>query len=135
MPPTGTSDTLTDGVRILATPFYMPKESVPAQSKFFFGYRITIRNDGEATVQLLSRRWIIIDADGERREVQGEGVIGHTPVLAPGQEFIYTSHVPLETEWGTMEGTYQMIREDGTMFDAMVGRFYLSARGQMAAAT
>lgn len=136
MPPkaTGTSNTLTHGVRIIVTPFFMPDESVPEQNKFLFGYRILIRNEGDATVQLLSRHWIIIDADGDKHEVKGEGVVGHTPVLEAGQEFQYTSHVPLETEWGTMEGTYQMIREDGWMFDAVVGRFFLSARDALAAA-
>jgi ApaG protein len=135
MTPTGNSDTLTHGVRVIVTPFYMPKESVPAHNKFFFGYRIAIRNEGDATVQLMSRHWIIIDAEGERRDVQGDGVVGHTPVLGPGHEFTYTSHVPLDTEWGTMEGTFQMIREDGTTFDAVVGRFYLSAREQLVATT
>jgi len=129
---TGSSDTLTHGVRVVVTPFYMPHESAPAQSKFLFGYRILIRNEGEATVQLLSRHWIIIDADGDKHEVKGEGVVGHTPVLEPGQEFQYTSHVPLETEWGTMEGTYQMIREDGSMFDANIARFYLKSEGSAA---
>jgi ApaG protein len=122
------SNTVTEGVRVIVTPFYMPVESAPEHNKFIFGYRIVIRNEGEATVQLLSRHWIIIDADGEKHEVKGEGVVGHTPVLESGQEFQYTSHVPLETAWGTMEGAYQMIREDGWMFDAVVGRFYLSAR-------
>src|SRR5437867_622922 len=113
MPRTGVSNTLSHGVRVIVTPFFMRQESDPAHHKFLFGYRVLIRNEGDATVQLLSRHWVIIDADGEKHEVQGEGVIGHTPVLEPGQEFQYTSHVPLPTEWGTMEGEYQMIRADG----------------------
>ena len=100
--------------------------SLDAVQKFVFGYRITIRNEGDSTVQLLSRHWHIIDADGEQHEVRGEGVIGHTPVLEPGQEFEYTSFCPLETEWGTMEGEYQMMRDDGWMFEAKIGRFILN---------
>src|SRR6266850_7290440 len=127
MPPgPSISDTLTHGVRVHVTPFFIPHESDPAHNKFVFGYRITIRNEGDSTVQLLSRHWHIIDADGEPHEVRGEGVIGHTPVLEPGQEFEYTSFCPLETEWGTMEGEYQMMRDDGWMFEAKIGRFYLT---------
>ena len=133
--PRSGSETVTHNVRVRVTPFFIPRESDPARNVFVFGYRILIHNEGDATVQLLSRHWLIIDGDGEQHEVQGEGVIGHTPVLQPGQEFEYTSFCPLQTEWGTMEGAYQMIREDGWMFDAKIGRFYLTTESRMPAPT
>jgi ApaG protein len=129
--PTRISDTITDGIRIAARPFYIPEESDPTRRKHVFGYRIVIHNEGEDAVQLMSRHWIIIDGDGARREVKGEGVIGEQPILEPGQGFQYTSFCPLPTQWGTMEGAYQMRRvHDNSMFDAAIGRFYftMSAR-------
>jgi ApaG protein len=127
------SDTLTNGIRIVVTPFYIPKESAPGSfpPRYVFGYRVIIRNLGSETVQLLSRHWIIIDAHGSRREIRGDGVIGHTPTLGPDQEFEYSSFCPLETEWGTMEGSYQMMRDDGWMFEAQIGRFYLNTNAQV----
>jgi ApaG protein len=124
------SDTTTHGIRIIVTPSYLPRESEPGSlpPRYVFSYRIVIRNEGTWKAQLLTRHWIIIDGHGSRHEVQGEGVIGHTPTLEPGQEFEYSSFCPLETEWGTMEGSYQFMRDDGWMFDVMVGRFYLTAK-------
>jgi ApaG protein len=91
-----------------------------------FAYRITIANEGTKRARLLSRHWVIINGDGDREDVQGPGVVGKTPNLAPGDDFEYTSFCPLDTEWGTMEGTFQMQREDGSTFDAVVGRFFLT---------
>ena len=84
-------------------------------------------------MRLLSRRWVIINGDGDREDVAGRGVVGKTPSLAPGDMFEYTSFCPLDTEWGTMEGTYQMQREDGTLFDIVIGRFYLAVNAPQSA--
>jgi len=119
------SDTTTDGVRVGATAYYLPDESDPDERKFVFGYTIVVANDGDAPVQLLSRHWVIIDGTGRREEVRGTGVVGQQPRLEPGQAFKYQSFCPLRTPWGTMEGTYEMRRDDGTTFDAAIGRFYL----------
>ena len=120
------SDTVTEGVRVGAAAFFLPDQSEPEAHKYLFGYTIVIANQGDSPVQLLSRHWVIIDADGRREEVQGPGVIGQTPRLEPGQAFKYQSFCPLRTRWGTMEGTYQMRRDDGQTFDARIGRFYLT---------
>jgi len=120
------SDTTTHGVRVGAAAFYLPEQSDPAEDKYLFGYTIVVANQGDVPVQLVSRHWIIIDAEGEREEVKGPGVVGQTPRLEPGQAFKYQSFCPLRTPWGTMEGTYQMRRDEGTMFDVQIGRFFLA---------
>lgn len=119
------SETTTDGVRIRVAPSYLSAQSDPAQGKYLFAYHITIANEGEQRAKLKSRHWLIVDADGERHEVKGPGVVGQFPELAPGEKFEYSSFCPLETPWGTMEGTYEMERDDGSVFSAIVGRFYL----------
>lgn len=119
------SDMVTDGVRVGATGYFLPEESDPEGRRFVFGYTIVLANDGASAAQLVSRRWVIIDAHGRREEVEGEGVVGQQPRLEPGQAFKYQSFCPLKTPWGTMEGSYQMRRDDGTTFDVRIGRFYL----------
>ena len=128
------SDTTTQGVRVGATAFYLPDQSSTEERRHLFGYRIVILNQGSQTVQLLSRRWLIIDGEGRREEVEGPGVVGETPVLPPGKAFKYESFCPLKTTWGTMEGTYQMRRDDGELFDAKIGRFYLKPQAREAVA-
>lgn len=125
MPTPEYSDTTTEGIRIGAAAFYIPEHSDPDRDRYVFGYNILIANHSDTPVQLLSRHWTIIDASGHREEVRGPGVVGQTPRLEPGQAFKYQSFCPLSTPWGTMEGTYQMQRDDGTLFDARIGRFYL----------
>ena len=125
MPTPEMSDTTTEGIRVGAAAFYLPAESDPDERRYVFGYNIVIANLGDQPAQLLTRHWIIIDANGNRDDVEGPGVVGHTPRLEPGQAFKYQSFCPLRTPWGTMEGTYQMRRDDGTTFDAKIGRFYL----------
>lgn len=119
------SDTTTQGIRVGATAYYLPEESEPDERRWVFGYTIVIVNVGDDPAQLLSRHWVIIDAHGRREEVEGPGVVGETPRLAPGQAFKYQSFCPLRTEWGTMEGTYRFRHDDGGEFDAVIGRFYL----------
>ena len=120
------SDTTTQGVRVGAAAYYLPDQSEPEEHKYLFGYNIVVSNEGDAPAQLVSRHWVIIDASGHREEVRGPGVVGQTPRLEPGQAFKYQSFCPLRTPWGTMEGTYKMRRDDGEMFDAQIGRFFLS---------
>jgi len=120
-----TSEARTEGVRVKVSARYSPEHSNPLANHWFFVYTIRITNDGSRTVQLLSRHWIISDATGEVREVQGEGVVGKQPVLEAGESFEYTSGCPLETPFGTMEGTYHMVCEDGTAFEARIARFEL----------
>lgn len=121
------SDVTTHGVRVGASAFYLPDESTPGDKEFVFGYRIVILNESERTVTLLSRRWELIDADGELRVVEGEGVVGQQPRLSPGEAFKYHSFAVLPTPWGTMEGAYNLRAEDnGEQFDVEIGRFYLT---------
>lgn len=125
MPTPEMSDTTTDGIRVGATAYYLPEESDPDEQRWVFGYTIVLVNVGDEAAQLLSRHWVIIDAHGRREDVEGPGVVGETPRLAPGQAFKYQSFCPLRTEWGTMEGTYRFRRDDAREFDAAIGRFYL----------
>jgi len=122
----GSSHT-TESVRVEATPCFLPNHSDPDEGRYIFGYLVRVTNEGDEPVQLLGRRWIITDADGESNEVQGEGVIGVQPTIEPGATHEYTSFCPLATEWGTMEGAYLMVRADGSAFDAKIARFYLVA--------
>lgn len=119
------SDTVTDSIRVRVTPSYLAAQSDPSQGKFLFAYDIHIRNEGHERARLRSRRWLIVDSDGERHEVRGPGVVGQFPDLGPGESFEYSSYCPLATSWGTMEGTYEFERENGTLFEVAVGRFYL----------
>ncbi len=121
-----TSEALTRGIRIAVVAEYAPDRSQPSRRQWFFLYTITITNEGHETVQLLSRHWIITDGKGCTEEVKGPGVIGKQPVLAPGESFTYTSGCPLETQFGLMKGTYQMISKGGETFDVKVAPFTLS---------
>lgn len=120
------SDQTTRGIRVRTQPFYVPDQSDPEAGRYFFAYQVTISNEGDIAAQVLSRHWIIIDGDGDREEVKGPGVVGESPTLQPGKSFNYTSACPLETPWGTMEGTYQMRDADGVTFDAAIARFTLA---------
>lgn len=124
------SVSLDHGVRVGVSPWFIDEHSDPAERRYVFGYRITITNEGDRWAKLLSRRWTIVDATGQREEVGGEGVVGQQPELSPGQSFEYASFCPLPTPWGTMEGIYTMQRDDGTRFDVNIGRFYLVAPNQ-----
>ena len=119
------SDTTTEGVRIQVFPEYIPEQSSPEVNRYSFGYRVIITNTAEGKVKLLSRHWLIINADGDQENVDGPGVVGYTPELDAGESFEYSSHCPLNTNWGTMEGSYTMMRSDGTRFEANIERFYL----------
>ncbi len=105
---------------------YIAEQSDPEQRRYVFAYTITIRNTGELPAQLLSRHWIITDADGKVNEVRGEGVVGEQPHLHPGGAFRYTSGTMLETPVGSMHGSYHLRAEDGVEFDAAIAPFRLS---------
>lgn len=105
---------------------YLPDQSEPGAERYFFAYTVTVTNNGSAAAQLVSRHWIITDATGQIEEVRGLGVVGHQPLLKPGESFEYTSGCPLATPVGTMKGSYQMVGEDGTHFEAPVPEFVLS---------
>jgi len=119
------SETVTEGIKVQVFPDYLPEQSNPEINRFSFSYRILITNEGDSWAKLISRHWTIIDSDGGTEEVEGPGVVGYTPELSPGESFEYTSVCPLATSWGTMEGIFHMIREDGTMFEVNINRFYL----------
>lgn len=121
------SDTLTRGIRILVAPRFVPEQSDPGTNQYLFAYHITIRNEGADTVQLLSRHWVITNGEGQVEEVRGPGVVGYQPVLAPGEEFQYTSGCPLGTPVGTMHGEFNMIvTETREAFDARIHPFRLA---------
>ncbi len=105
---------------------YLPDQSDPAQNRYVFAYTITIVNQGSVAAKLLTRHWIITDAEGKVQEVRGEGVVGEQPYLKPGDGFRYTSGTILETPIGSMQGSYQMIADDGTEFDAEIPPFNLA---------
>jgi ApaG protein len=115
-----TSEAVTNNVRVEVESQYAPEHSQPFQNHWFFYYTIRITNEGEATVQLLSRHWIATDATGHTDEVKGPGVVGEQPVLAPGESFQYTSGWPLKTSTGVLRGTYQMTDETGGRFDVEI---------------
>lgn len=120
-----TSTATTRGVTVEVESRYLEEKSDPGQKRWFFAYDIRISNDGPVVVQLLTRHWIITDANGNVEEVKGPGVVGNQPVLAPGESFEYTSFCPLSTPFGTMEGSYQMVT-DGGGFNAVIAQFALS---------
>jgi ApaG protein len=105
---------------------YLDDQSVPEQDRYVFAYTIHIRNPGSVPARLLGRHWFITDANGNVQEVTGEGVVGEQPWLRPGEDFSYTSGAVLETHLGTMHGSYEMLADDGTRFDAPIPRFTLS---------
>jgi ApaG protein len=121
-----TSEAVTNGIRVSVKARFDPSRSQPQQNQWFFLYTVTILNQGTTTTQLISRHWVITDANGKVEEVRGPGVVGEQPVLAPGQSFEYTSGCPLTTSFGTMHGTYQMITTTGERFDAKIAAFTLS---------
>lgn len=117
---------MTRGIRVHVTSQYSPERSQPGRNQWFFVYTIEISNEGADTVQLLTRHWVITDANGQTEEVKGPGVVGQQPVLAPGEAFEYTSGCPLATPFGLMQGSYQVVNQHGEMFDVEIAPFQLS---------
>ncbi len=113
-------------VAVSAQTQYLPEQSDEAANRYVFAYTMTIRNAGTVPAQLISRHWIITDAQGLVQEVRGLGVVGSQPTLQPGESFEYTSGASIATPVGTMKGSYQMVADDGTRFEAAIPQFTLS---------
>ena len=105
---------------------YIEDQSNPEQNYYVFAYTITIQNKGQQSAKLLTRHWVITDSNQKVQEVRGDGVVGEQPLLKPGEQFVYTSGTMLETAVGTMKGSYQMLADDGSQFDATIDEFVLS---------
>ncbi len=108
---------------------YLDEQSDPKERRYVFSYTITIRNEGLMAARLMTRHWIITDANGKVQEVRGEGVVGEQPYLKPGQGFRYSSGAVIETPVGSMQGSYQMVTDDGARFDAPIAPFRLAMPG------
>lgn len=117
----------TRSIHVRVSPQFDADRSKPQQGQFFWLYTVEIRNTGRSNVQLMSRHWRITDAQGRIQEVKGDGVVGEQPVIAPGEEFTYTSGCPLPTPTGFMGGTYQMVTAGGARFEAQIPTFSLDS--------
>ena len=120
----------TAAIKVIVEPFYLEEQSEPEDNHFVWAYHVRIENNGQKTVQLMTRHWRITDSLGNTQEVQGDGVVGEQPVLIPGESFEYTSGTPLGTPSGIMVGTYQMKTESGDRFDVDIPAFSLDSPHQ-----
>ena len=120
------SDAKKYAIDVTAQAFYLPEQSDEDNDQYVFAYAIRIFNTGQVSAKVISRHWIITDSDNQVQEVRGMGVVGEQPTILPGASYEYTSGSSLSTMVGTMRGTYQMIAEDGTKFDAVIPEFTLS---------
>jgi ApaG protein len=125
------SSAVTSGIRVRVVSEYRADRSAPGAGRHLFTYTVRISNEGTTPAKLVARHWIITDAQGEREEVRGEGVVGQQPRLEPGGSFEYTSFCILKTPHGSMRGTYQMVRDDGSSFDAEIAPFALVTPGAL----
>ena len=110
---------------------FLAEQSQPEHNRFAFAYTITVRNNGSLPARLLSRHWVITDGDGHVEEVRGEGVVGQQPLIDAGKSHSYSSGTVMTTQVGTMQGTYQMLAEDGKRFDAIIKPFRLAVPGAL----
>jgi ApaG protein len=120
----GMSEVVTQGIRVRVQVRYLEEHSQPG--RFVFAYTVSISNEADTPAQLVSRHWIITDADGQEEHVRGAGVVGRQPLIEPGETHEYSSFCPLPTPFGAMRGTYRMVRPDGSEFDAVVAPFTLA---------
>src|SRR3990167_580995 len=118
-------------VDVSVTTRYLPEQSQPEQNRFAFAYNVTIVNQGQLPAKLLSRHWLITDCDGHVQEVRGAGVVGQQPLIAVGERHTYSSGTVMATRVGTMQGSYQMLAEDGKQFDALIAPFRLAVPGSL----
>ncbi|MDE2295854.1 MAG: Co2+/Mg2+ efflux protein ApaG [Gammaproteobacteria bacterium] len=123
------AESQTPQIRVEVETAYLEEQSDPGDKRFVFSYTITIRNEGPIPARLLTRHWIITDANGNTKETRGDGVVGEQPYLKPGQGFRYSSGAVIETPVGTMQGSYQMLDDDGRRFDAPIAPFRLAMPG------
>ena len=124
--PSANSRTTTHGIEVEAAAQLLAGRSYPEQRRWLYAYRIRIANVGDVPQTLMSRHWIITDASGEQREVRGEGVVGEQPRLEPGDTHEYHSMADLSTAWGTMEGSYLFVTDEGEQNEVAIGRFFLA---------
>jgi ApaG protein len=117
----------TRGIVVRVSVSYLPEQSEPQRGRWFWSYHVRLENQGPQAVQLLTRRWVITDGRGAKHSVEGEGVVGEQPMIAPGASFDYVSGCPLATPTGQMQGSYHMVDEDGAGFDVAIPRFALLA--------
>lgn len=117
---------VTEGIRVEVRPAYLADQSDPLHDRYAFAYQVTIRNESEEAVQLVSRHWHIHEGDGAAREVEGPGVVGEQPLIPPGGSHRYTSGALLGSPLGSMRGTYTMVRSDGSSFEAVIPEFELA---------
>lgn len=122
-------DPIAHHIRIEVETAYLDEQSDPKERRYVFSYTITIRNEGLVPARLLTRHWVITDANGKVQEVRGDGVVGEQPHLKPGQGFRYSSGAVLETPVGAMQGSYEMVTDDGMRFDAPIAAFRLAMPG------
>lgn len=120
-------EAITRDIRVRVTPAYMEDQSTPDENYFFWMYTVVIENDGDQPVQLRSRVWHITDAEGNTEQVRGPGVVGQTPIIPPGESFTYTSGCPLRTPQGIMVGSYQMVNDEGDIFNVAIPAFSLDS--------
>lgn len=113
-------------ITVSVTPQYLPEQSEPSEEQFMFAYTVRIINNGEHAAQVISRHWIITDAEQNEQEVRGLGVVGQQPLLAPGETFEYTSGCPLPTPFGTMRGTFHCVGDNGIPFEVPIEEFVLA---------
>lgn len=125
------NDTTANDIRVDVETAYVAAQSDPEENRFVFSYTITIRNQGAVPAKLLTRHWLITDANGKVQEVRGEGVVGEQPHIKPGEGFRYSSGAVLETPVGTMQGDYQMLSDQGQEFDAPIAPFRLAVPGML----
>lgn len=121
-----TSNAITHGIRVTVQSLYLADQSSPEDERYVFAYTVAISNEGQLTAQLRTRHWVITDGRGKVEEVRGDGVVGETPRLEPGESFQYTSGCVLTTPVGEMHGTYRFFRDDGSYFDATIAPFSLA---------
>ncbi len=119
-------DEMLNQIKVSVRSDYLPEQSEPAASRYAFAYTVTIENRGTQSARLLDRHWIITDADGRVQEVRGEGVVGEQPRIRPGESYRYTSGAILSTPVGSMQGSYGMVNDDGTRFEASIAPFSLA---------
>ena len=117
----------TRAITVRVSVSYLPEQSEPERGRWFWAYHVRLENGGDASVQLLTRRWVITDGRGAQHTVEGEGVVGEQPLIEPAASFDYVSGCPLATPTGSMQGSYQMIGEDGTAFEVAIPKFALIA--------
>jgi ApaG protein len=125
------SSAVTQGVRVEVKSEYRPDRSTPSARRYLFTYTVRISNQGRDPVQLAWRHWIITDANGEHEEVRGEGVVGQKPRIGAGESFDYSSFCVLKTPFGSMRGSYRMVRDDGREFEAEIAPFTLAQPGAL----